>query len=133
MVRITRSAVNTVTLTLTEKATITSPTYLFTLKKENNQIVKSFIAQDISDYPNRYNKFIVTEVGDAGVENLLIGNIKLTKPGEYALEVREQESTTNLDPDDSGAIVEKDILKVLEDETTVTAYETTTTIITYKP
>lgn len=133
MINITRSSANTVVLTLTENTTIDSPTYLFTLKKENNQIVKSFIAVDVSSYTERYNKFIITEVGDGGVENLLTGNIELSKPGRYVVEIRQQTSSSNLNPDLSGSIVEKDIMTVLEDEVERTSYTTTKNIYTYKP
>jgi len=109
MILINRSETNEVFLTLTEKTTITSPTYLFEFVNDVTRESIIFIAQDTSSYTDRYNKFIITETA---TENLLIGNISLTETGFYSYRIFQQSSTTNLLIANTGAMVESGKLKV---------------------
>ena len=96
---------NTVYLTLTEKTTIDSPTYLFILNSDNQNVDYAFIATDTATDAQkaRYNKFTITE----GVDDPLNGSIDLGPTGTYHLTVYEQASTTNLDKTLAGNIVER--------------------------
>jgi hypothetical protein len=49
---------NNVILTLTEKVTISNPVFLFALSSIQTNATVYFIAQDTSQYKERYNKFI---------------------------------------------------------------------------
>jgi len=91
-------------LTLTEKTTVTNPTYLFEFKNLQTNTSIYFISIDTSTAKNRYNKFVIQETD--GAENLLNSIITLSLEGQYSYVIREQASTTNLDPSLSGAIVE---------------------------
>lgn len=74
------------------------------------------ICQDVSvvgDARTRSNLFNITE----GVDDRLNSSLILFNEGRYHYIVREQESTTNLDPDLSGAIVERGNLLLLDTET----------------
>ena len=74
---ITRSTNSTLVFTLKEKQTLTSPYWLFELRfRGDGTTTKTFIASDISGFPDRFNKFLVTEV-NAGSENLTSGTINL--------------------------------------------------------
>ena len=91
-------------MTLAEKSTLANPTYLFEFKNSQTNISIYFISTDYSTAKNRYNKFDIIETN--GVSDLLNSTINLSLEGQYSYVIREQESTTNLDPLLSGAIVE---------------------------
>lgn len=93
---ITKNSNNEWTLTLSELATLTNPTYLFKLTSEFQNTVKLFIAIDTSNYPDRYNKFLITE---SSTEILTSGTVELNPTGQWLYEVYEQTSTTNLNTD----------------------------------
>lgn len=111
---------NTVVLTLSEKTTISNPFYLFEFK--NLQTNKSiyFISNDYSVAKNRYNKFDIVETD--GVVDLLNSTINLSLDGQYSYVVREQSSSTNLDPSLSGAIVETGKVTLVGEATTTPTY-----------
>lgn len=98
---------NKVALTLTEAVTIADPTFLFVLTNSQSKVVHTFIAIDGSEYPYRYNYFnIIVKTNP----NPLNGEVDLTIGSQYNYEVREQASTTNLDPALSGKVLEVGIL-----------------------
>jgi hypothetical protein len=88
-------------LTLTEKTTISSPTYLFSITHRLTNTTTNFILTDISAYVDRYNKFSVTEGTTFSVDS-----------GEFLYRVYAQTSPSNLDPNLSDELVEQGILKV---------------------
>lgn len=51
---------NNVILTLTEKVTISNPYFLFALSSIQTNSTVYFLATDISNYTERYNKFVWT-------------------------------------------------------------------------
>jgi len=53
----------------------------------------------------------------------LIGEVELVLNGQYAYTIREQASTTNLDPALSGAIVETGKVTVTDSEEVIPTYE----------
>ena len=88
-------------LTLTEKTTISNPTYLFSITQRQTNTTTNFIVSDVSAYTDRYNKFSVTE-----------GSTFEVYSGEFLYKVYAQTSPTNLDPSLSDELVEEGILKV---------------------
>jgi len=57
---ILESGANNVILTLTEKVTISNPYFLFALSSLQTNSTVYFLATDISNYTERYNKFVWT-------------------------------------------------------------------------
>jgi hypothetical protein len=107
---------NIVALTLSEKVTISNPTFLFEFINNQGQIKSYFIAADSSGYPDRFNLFAITLV--AATPDQLLGEVVLNIGDEYTYNVYQQESTTNLDPALSGIVVESGLMtydKVLAD------------------
>ena len=85
---------NKVSLTLTEKATLTTPYYLFEFIDDDSNISILFTGSDISTNTNRYNEFLI-EV-NLSPEDLLDSKIELVTKGYYKYNVYEQVSSTNL-------------------------------------
>jgi len=90
MIYFDKNSINKITLTLTEKAILNSPNYLFVFKSRNsNDIIKFVVlnSADISTAKIRCNIFNIN--GASYFSNALVG--------EYTYEVYEQVSTTNTD------------------------------------
>ena len=104
MIQITKGIANTVVLTLKEKTTLTNPKYLFVFKNDQSNVDSKFIADDISTYPDRYNKFVVTEKTSS--PNPLTGEVTLSLDGFYTYTIYEQTSSTNLNPANATKVVE---------------------------
>ena len=121
MILLNRSAINYIYLTLTEKTTISSPTYLFEFVNDVTRESIVFIATDSSSYTDRYNKFTITET--SGTQDLLTGTITLSETGFYSYRVFQQSSTTNLIIANTGAMVESGKLKVNGSTTTHATYD----------
>jgi hypothetical protein len=88
-------------LTLTEKTTISTPTYLFSLTHRLSNVQYNFILTDTSAYIERYNEFAITE-----------GTTVTLDAGEYLYEIYAQTSANNLDPALANELVEQGIVKV---------------------
>jgi hypothetical protein len=96
MLVINKNSNNEWILTLNELATLTNPYYLFKVTSEFKNVTKCFIAaSDLSDYPDRFNRFIITE---SDSEILTSGTVSFEPTGQWLYEVYEQTSSTNLDP-----------------------------------
>ena len=115
MIQITKGIANTVVLTLKEKTTLTNPKYLFVFKNDQSNVDSKFIADDISTYPDRYNKFVVTEKTSS--PNPLTGEVTLSLDGFYTYTIYEQTSSTNLNPANATGIVETGKVQVFETAT----------------
>jgi len=100
MLQITKQESKNWYLTLTEKVTISTPKFLFSMTHLLTDQVVNVILTDISTHTERYNKFAVTE----GVTFTLLN-------GEYEYKVYAQTSATNLDPTLANELVEIGILK----------------------
>lgn len=88
-----------VIVTLTELKTLDEPNWLFRFVHVGTGEVVSFVklsADDFSDYPSRFNKFIV--------DTLTVFSGK--PPGEWHYTVYEQASVVNTDPDLATGAVE---------------------------
>jgi hypothetical protein len=128
MIRFEKSAVNDVVVTLYENSTVTSPIYLFKFTNQQTNVDYYFIAEDISAYITRYNRFEVEEVEDADTLN---GEVTLGNEGFYNYTVY-QTTLPNTDGLTTAADAVPYILKEVENGLVWVELPTQTTI-TYTP
>lgn len=121
MITINKNENNLITVTLLEKTTLASPTYLFKFTNDITRQSVKFIAQNISSYTYRYDQFLITET--SGVTNLTSGVIELAPTGFWSYTIYEQTSTTNLDERLVTGIVETGKVKVIGEETINPKYD----------
>jgi len=131
---ITRNTNSTLTFTLKEKQTLTSPYFLFEFKcKSDSGTTKLFTAADLSDYEDRYNQFLVTEV-NAGSEVLTSGTVNLQIIGDWDYRIFEQTSSTNLIIANTTSEVERGIIRVVSSASQTTyEHQITETSYTHNP
>ena len=121
---------NFLVFTLSEKVTLTNPYYLFSFKHQVLMSSVNFIASDVSGFPTRYNKFLITET--TGTVNLTSGVVSLPETGFYEYAIYEQTSSSNLDINNTTSILEIGMVKVNSDKPIYTEYDNQSkTIITY--
>jgi len=118
LINITQDTANTVVVTLNERGTATY--YLFEFKSDTTEGVVYSIAQDISSFPTRFNKFILTEVG-AATPVPANSEIKLGNEGQWRYYVYANTSSSNVDPTGL-TMLEEGIVKVEGTATTTTTY-----------
>jgi len=94
MILLNRGSANTVNISLSDLSTIENPVYLFEFISGQKNVSYTFLAADISLFPERYNRFLITET--TSPDNLN-GEVELDHLGLYDYSVYEQTSTTNLD------------------------------------
>ena len=93
MILLSGNSINSVVLTLNENNYYTgSTTWIFSLTNIDSKQNKTFIANDISASPCRYNKFNITVSGSG--ENLSAGTINITDLGNYKYEVYASDTIT---------------------------------------
>ena len=123
MLVINKNSNNTLILTLTEKVTIASPTFLFKLTNDLTRESVLFLSANLSSYKDRYDKFLITETsGTINVSSV----IKLNPTGFWKYQIFEQASTSNLLESATGSMVENGKIKVIGTDTTFTVYNPTT-------
>jgi hypothetical protein len=110
---------NNVILTLTEKVTISNPVFLFALSSIQTNATVYFIAQDTSQYKERYNKFIWTIKTNP---NNNAGEFNLPIEGLYSYQVY-QLSTPSLTPPEGAIILEVGNVQYGYSEQDLTIYE----------
>ena len=121
---------NFLIFTLSEKVTLTNPYYLFSFKHQVLMSSVNFIASDVSGFPTRYNKFLITET--TGTVNLTSGVVSLPETGFYEYAIYEQTSSSNLDISNTTGLLEIGMIKVNSDKPIYTEYDNQSkTIITY--
>ena len=104
---------NDVVLTLSESATLTSPSYLFEVIRDlTNPSPVYFTTPDVSAYPERFNHFEIEE----GVTVTLAA-------GQYTYRVYETATVTTNPSAIVGDALEEGILNVIDANTTGTVYE----------
>jgi len=101
MLQINKAETKTWYLTLTEKTTVSNPTYLFSLTHRLTNVAYNFILTDTSSYVDRYNAFELTE-----------GTTVTLDAGEYIYKIYAQTSPTNVNPDLANELVEEGMVKV---------------------
>ena len=116
MINIERNSANEIALTLTEKGT--AAYYLFKFQSDNTEAVEYCIATDSSSYPERFNKFTITE--QTSPDNLN-AEVELPTEGQWRYFVYANSSASNLDPTGL-AELESGIVKVTGTTTPVTTY-----------
>jgi hypothetical protein len=84
VLRVIKDNANTLTVTLTEKSTVSNPIYLFKFTNQTSNVSYWFISSDTSNFKQRYNKFLLTEKNNA---NTLNGEITLGLEGRYDYEI----------------------------------------------
>lgn len=99
---ILQEGANDVILTLTEKVTIANPIFLFGVNSIQTNNTTYFIANDISSYKERYNKFIWTLKTNPDNMN---GELLLPIEGLYTY-IAYQLSTPSLTPPTNAVILE---------------------------
>lgn len=120
MIVINQGQANTIDLTLTEKTTLSNPTYLFQFRNDNDMTYTYCIAVDSSIYTERFNRFSITEKVSP---NPLNGEVYLPLQGYGHYTVYEQVSATNLNPSNTTGIVEVGKYKVIGTGITFTKYD----------
>ena len=116
MINIERNTANEIALTLTEKGT--AAYYLFKFQSDNTEAVEYCIATDSSSYPERFNKFTITE--QTSPDNLN-AEVELPTEGQWRYFVYANSSSSNLDPTGLTEL-ESGIVKVTGTTTPVTTY-----------
>jgi hypothetical protein len=116
LINIERNSANEIALTLTEKGT--AAYYLFKFQSDNTEAVEYCIATDSSLYPDRFNKFTITE--QTSPDNLN-AEVELPTEGQWRYFVYANSSATNLDPTGLTEL-ESGIVKVTGTTTPVTTY-----------
>jgi len=116
LINIERNSANEIALTLTEKGT--AAYYLFKFQSDNTEAVEYCIATDSSLYPERFNKFTITE--QTSPDNLN-AEVELPTEGQWRYFVYANSSATNLDPTGLTEL-ESGIVKVTGTTTPVTTY-----------
>jgi hypothetical protein len=74
MIQFTKGQTNTLTLTLTENSTLTNPIYLFQFNNQQTNVDYYFIANDTSQYKERYNRFVISSGTDTLNAEIELGN-----------------------------------------------------------
>lgn len=121
---------NFLVFTLSEKVTLTNPYYLFSFKHQVLMSSVNFIASDVSSFPTRYNKFLITET--TGTVNLTSGVVSLPETGFYEYSIYEQTSSSNLDINNTTGLLEIGMVKVESNLPIYNEYDNQSkTIITY--
>ena len=121
---------NFLVFTLTEKVTLNNPYYLFSFKHQVLMSTVNFIASDVSGFPNRYNKFLITET--TGTVNLTSGIVSLPETGFYEYAIYQQTSSSNLNVANAEGLLEIGMVKVESPIPVINAYDNQNkTIITY--
>ena len=116
MINIVRNSANLLALTLTERGTATY--YLLKFQSDNTEDVTYCVATDSSAFPDRFNKFTITE--QTSHDNLN-AEVEMTTEGQWRYFVYANSSSSNLDP--TGFLeLESGIVKVTETSTPVTSY-----------
>ena len=121
---------NFLIFTLSEKVTLTNPYYLFSFKHQVLMSSVNFIASDVSGFPTRFNKFLITET--TGSVNLTSGVVSLPETGFYEYAIYEQTSSSNLNLANVTGLLEIGMVKVESTLPIYNEYENQSkTIITY--
>jgi len=98
---------NIFALTLSEKTTISEPTYLLSFENQMTGEVINFISSDTSSYKKRYNLLSVELVAAKEDESPVDAKIFLEKTGYYNYKAYAQTDTGNLDPALANELVEQ--------------------------
>ena len=135
MIHITKNTANTVTLTLTEKTTVSPVSYVIEFKNDETN-VKSYVllGSNLSTQTQRYDKFTITETT---TPNDLDAEIELTR-GDYEYQVYETDADVSAwaaasDVTSDGTVIEIGKARCHDTEATNTTYTgATSTNVVYE-
>ena len=130
MITINKGEINTVDLTLTEKATLDDPYYLFVFTSDAKKTEVIFTGKDLSVEKQRYNRFQIIET--SGTNVLTSGIITMDPPGFWTYDIYEQVSQTNLLVNNTTSKVEEGKVKLVGDVPIVQKNTTGKTFSAYK-
>lgn len=102
MLVILKNQLNQLCISASEKVTLESPNFLFVFTHEMQEVDTPCILTNTSEFTQRYDLFPFTEGVDA----------ELVQTGSYTLKVYEQESPTNLDPNETTGLVHQESVLV---------------------
>lgn len=108
-----------ISLTLEEKTTIDDAYYLFQFQNDLTGVKYFQVFTDVSivgvkrDRSNLFNIEVLNS-GMAGANQIVLGNV-----GLYNYIIYEQVSPTNLDPDSASMIVEREMMRLIDDEVSI--------------
>lgn len=124
MLHLTKGQTDNIVVTLTEKATLTNPNWLFIFESRLTNETISFVilgSADLSAYKERFNSF-----------NLVVNTYFANKTsGEYTYSIYEQASSSNTNPALATGLVEVGQMN-LKDATDFSFTSYTNTTNTYK-
>ena len=118
MINLTTGTITNVRVTLKERTTIPSASYLFRFVQRTTNAEIRFVktsSDDLSAYPDRYNLF------SFDVDQLFCGML-----GEYQYYIYEQSSASNTELDLTGALIEQGLARLnapADDQFTFKAYQ----------
>ena len=118
MINLTTGTITNVRVTLTERTTIPSASYLFRfVQRATNREIRVVCrgTDDLSPYPSRYNLFAID------VDQIFCGIV-----GEYQYYIYEQASASNTELDLTGALIEQGLARLnaqADDQFTFKAYQ----------
>lgn len=121
MIVIKKNKTNKIALTLTERVELTTPFFLFRFIEQQTNKEYPFIAMDESDYPDRFNMFVISEV-DKNFEDKQNGFVNLPI-GNYYYEIYEQDSSANFDYKNSSKKLEDGKVRVRDKEEETKVYD----------
>ena len=84
MITINKGQSNNIVVTLRENSTVSNPIYLFMFRNQQTQVNYYFISTDISNFKDRFNKFLLVEKTNP---NTLSGEVELGNEGFYDYEI----------------------------------------------
>jgi hypothetical protein len=96
VLRVLKNNLQYLTVTVTEKSTLLNPIYLFKFVNQTTNVAYWFISEDLSQFKERYNKFLFFETANPLPRESLFGIITLGLQGFYDYEIY-QTTLTNLD------------------------------------
>lgn len=128
MILINKNSVNTFRLTLAEKSTLINPYYLFVFTSDVTRQVKIFKTFDSSDYPYRYNEFLIT---DSATENLSQGVVNFSPTGFWSYKIYEMSDANNMVVTNTTSLVEEGRAVVYGTATNFNKYNNSRTYTTY--
>lgn len=121
MIILNPNTTNVIVLSLLEKTTINTPTYLFRFvsKQSKNEYICLGIEGDTFSHFRKSYSITTT----SGTPNPLNGEIKLVYGDEYDYYIYAQSSSTNVDYTESDELVQEGIMKYNKPITERTIYE----------
>lgn len=115
---IVKSEVNQVVIEISERATLTSPYYLFHFENVQSHQNYYCVCENLSTILQRSDEFSIEDkVGPVATD----GEVNLPA-GEYHVKIYEQASSTNVDPALATTLLKEDRWTVAGEEAEVVAY-----------